>query len=149
MSLPGLRTKALPGQRAASRAPLSGTELSHLTTLLAPNFLPASMSQPPTADPNNTGGRIIAVTTSTQNTPKVTDSAVIALGAGGQLDWSFTANFTVPPTVTVTPEGAPPSAGTTVFVVSPVETNGVVVKSTDSTDRRSCHMQAEQPSQGD
>ena len=148
MSLPGLRTRMLPGQREASRAPLTGTTLNHLVKLIAPNFLPASMSQPPTADPTNTGGRIIAVTTSTQNKPKVQDSAVIALGTGGQLDWSFKAKFSEPPSVTATPQGAPPSAGTTLYVVSPVETNGAIVKSTDTADRRTVHLQATQPSQG-
>lgn len=148
MSLPGLRTQELPGQRAASKAPLSGTQLSHLGDLLAPRFLPASMSQPPTASSAQTGNRVIAVTTKTQNRPKLTDSAVLSLTAGA-LTWSFNTAFTTPPSVTATPEGSPPSAGTTLFVFGSPGTNEVIIKSTDATDARVVHLQAVQPQEGD
>lgn len=148
MSLPGLRTQTLPGQRAASKSPLSGTQLQHLVTLMKPNFLPASMSQPPTANPNETGNRVIAVTTKTQNKPKLTDSAVLVLSVAGGISaatWSFNTQFTIPPSVTATPQG---TGSGTLFVKS-VAANEVIIQSTDNADTRTIHAQAVQPQEGD
>jgi len=149
VSLPGLRTQTLPGQREASKAPLIGTQLQQLTRLLAPNFLPASMSQPPTADSTNTGNRVIAVTTNTQSVPKPEDSAILQLTVAGgisTLTWSFKTKFTVPPSVTAIPQGA----GTgTLFVKGASATNEVIIQSTDNADTRTVHLHASQPSQGD
>lgn len=124
-------------------------DLATLARLLAPFFLPASSSQPPTASSDATGNRVIAITTKTQNKPRLQDAATLNLGAGGQLEWSYDVAFTAPPSVTATPEGPPPSAGAQVYVVPPVGTNAVIVKSTDSSDRRPVHLAASQVSSGD
>lgn len=128
--------------------PLNRSHLAQLARLLAPFFLPASSSQPPTADPNATGGRVIAVTTKTQNKPRLQDATVLTL-VGGELVWSYAVNFTAPPSVTATPQGPPPSAGATLYVVSPVGTNEVIVKSTDSSDTRVVHLAASQSLSGE
>jgi hypothetical protein len=154
------------------KAPSSGTSgtvldelaniknFSHLAQRLAPlisnalrsTFLPWSFAQPPTADPNATGNRVIAITSATQGRPKLTAAVVLPLqnmGGVAELIWSFAeVNFPAPPSVTATPEGPPPSAGTTVYVVSPVGTNEVIVKSSDNSDRRNVHLQAVQVSSG-
>lgn len=148
MSLPGLRTQTLPGQRAASKSPLSGTQLQHLVTLMKPNFLPASMSQPPTANPNETGNRVIAVTTKTQNKPKLTDSAVLVLTvSGGESTavWSFNTQFTIPPSCNAIPQGS----GTGRINVKSVAPNEVIFQSSDNADTRPIHCQAVQPQEGD
>lgn len=86
----------------------------------------------------------LTATTSTSTTSGIQDAATLKM-TSGVLNWSFKKNFTVPPAVTATPEGT----GTGQLYVDSVTTSGCVIKSTNSGDNRTIHLQAVQPSQGD
>lgn len=116
---------------------LDGTNLAHLAKLLRPWFAPSSYLLPPKASPSQVGNRVIAINTETQSQPKLQDSTILALVAG-ELTWSFKTKFTVPPSVTATPQGA----GTGILNIDSVASNEVIVKSSNAGDTRLVHLQA-------
>lgn len=115
--------------------------VAQVVARVKPYFLSSSYAQPPGASPSNTGNRTIAVTNQTKfASPKPTDTTVKTLTAG-TVTWSFSVQFTSNPVISITPHGAPPSAGTTLYISS-ISANAVQISSTDATDARTLDLTA-------
>ncbi len=129
-----------------TNTPFEGvTTIGALASRLSSYFAPASYLQAPKSSPASTGGRTVAATNKqlAASKPRPSDAAAIALVAG-TLTWNFSTKFVVKPIVTWGAAGAPPSAGTTLYVdVASFSNTTVIIKSTDATDHRTVYLQAQ------
>lgn len=128
--------------------------IQQLAQLLAPYFLSSSLGTAPLAQGSN-GNRVTVLTTKTKNyvssingkvgditlTIVPTDQKQVALIAGSYA-WTYATKFTAPPIVLAFPVGAPPSAGTTLYLNANPTNTAATIKSTDATDTRTVELYA-------
>lgn len=109
--------------------PATQTPFSRTANLLQTKFAPVSVVHPPLATAGVTGDRSIS---------GVAQSTALYLTAGG-LTWRFANSWNFLPSVSATPFGTPPAAGTTLFI-SALSLTSVTIMSTSGADIRQVHL---------
>jgi hypothetical protein len=120
-----------PSQQVNDLARYSSVQ--QLATAMQPYFLSSSLGTAPGAKGSN-GNRTTVLTSQSQQT-------IVGNLVAGVFPWKFSPAFKSVPIVNVTPIGAPPSAGTTLYISS-VSATGVTITSTSGSDARSLHLTA-------
>ncbi len=145
-----MRTTRTPGAHSLDLSKI--TSVDQLAQLLAPFFLSSSLGTAPNAQ-GTSGNRVTVLTTQSQYARTVNRQsgnvvlpqpflAAHALVAGTYA-WSYAAaNFQVAPIVFFAPVGAPPSAGTTLYLAGAPSATTATITSTDATDVRVVQLAA-------
>jgi hypothetical protein len=105
------------------------TSIGQMGNLLRARFAPTSSVQVPLSNTGKPGNRNIAGIVVSTNLPLVTGGVV----------WTFPTPFLVMPSISITAFGAPPVAGTTLYILA-LSLTAVSVASTSNVDARQIHI---------